>query len=556
MCMLTIFNSLLRKEAALPPNITIDLDAREERIFSFIREACKEIPGNPTARVAGGWIRDKLLGKPSKDVDITVDIMKGVEFAEHLKQFAVKRYGAGQKVIGTIKDTEARPEQIKNLAVAFLKIFGQEVEILNLRANEVYEEGNRNPVSTEANVTAEQDAFRRDLTINSMNYNINTGRIEDFTGQGYDDLATMTLRTPLEPKKTLVDDPLRLLRVLRFHSRYSNSKISPELVEAMKDPNVQHQIVRRMHDPQEEMGIVTERTSEEFRKIMMGNQPEEAIRIMYDTGLLQKMLNLPSSFAPLEMDQRNKYHEMNVIDHTLLVLKHMNNVAQEFGLDNEQRVMMNISSLFHDLGKLDPRSHKARPDGTVGYSGDPNNPNAVNHEQASDDVFKMFAKSIGLTNKEQSTISDLVSSHMRPHNHIEDEAKPSDKQLRKYIRKNPSWVFQYMHAMADAMSKGEQPDESASQPYRDNLERIRALAPSADSFGNQSPAQDVLNGKEIMQIVGLPAQPPPGLPGYINIVKERVNEARDGNPDMTQDDATLVVQQMMSSGELNAYQRV
>ncbi len=553
--MLTIFNPLLCKEAALPPNITIDLNPTEDRIFSFIREASKEIPGQPVARVAGGWIRDKLLGKPSKDVDITVDIMKGIEFAEYLKQFAVKRYGAEQNIIGTIKGTEARPEQIKNLAVAFLRIFGQEVEILNLRANEVYEEGNRNPVSTEANVTAEQDAFRRDLTINSMNYNINTGRIEDFTGQGYDDLATMTLRTPLEPKKTLLDDPLRLLRILRFHSRYTSSKMVPELVEAMKDPNVQHQIVRKMHDPQEERGIVTERTAEEFRKIMMGNQPEEAIRMMYNTGLLQKILNLPSSFHQLDMDQRSKYHEMNVINHTLLVLKHMNQVSQEFGLDDEQRVIMNISSLFHDLGKLDPRSHKRKPDGTIGYSGDPSNSSALTHEQSSSDIFNTFAKSVGLTNKEQSTIGNLISSHMRPHDHVEGEARPSDKQLRKYIRKNPSWVFQYMHAMADTMSKGDE-DESVTQPYRNNLERLRMLAPSADSFGNQPPAQDLLNGTEIIQMTGLSPQPPPGLPGYINVVKERINEARDENPNLIKEDAIRIVQEMMSSGELNAYQRV
>ena len=100
--------------------------------------------------------------------------------------------------------------KFKNLAVAFLKIYGQEVEILNLRGGEVYEEGSRNPVSTRFG-TPEEDAFRRDLTINAMFYNINTQQIEDLTGHGMEDLKTMTLRTPLDPLETFQDDPLRFV---------------------------------------------------------------------------------------------------------------------------------------------------------------------------------------------------------------------------------------------------------------------------------------------------------------------------------------------------------
>jgi len=83
-----------------------------------------------------------------------------------------------------------------------LKIYGQEVEILNLRGSEVYEEGSRNPVSTQLGNPIE-DAYRRDLTINTLFYNINNGEIEDFTGNGFKDLSTMTLRTPLDPIKTI-----------------------------------------------------------------------------------------------------------------------------------------------------------------------------------------------------------------------------------------------------------------------------------------------------------------------------------------------------------------
>ncbi len=543
-------NLALHRTAALPPDIQISLDPTEDRIFNFIREATKDIPGQPMSRVAGGWVRDKLLGRESKDIDITVEGMKGVQFAAYLKQSAISRYGPQQDIIGTIKDTEARPEQIKNLAVAFLRIFGQDVEILNLRGNEVYEAGNRNPVTTDFDATPEQDAFRRDLTINSLFYNINTGRVEDFTGQGYDDLATMTLRTPLEPQKTFTDDPLRLLRVLRFYSRYTGSQIAPEVIEAMRNPDVQNMITRKMVNPNEEVGIVTERTSEEFRKIMKGGQPQEAIRLMYETGLLGQMLNLPSSFEPLHMDQMNKHHELTLINHTLEVLRNTNTISSEFGLDDNDRMMMNISALFHDLGKLDPRSHTPKSDGARGYSGS-GEPNGLTHQQSSTDVWMNFAKAIGMTNNETSFIGDLVADHMNPHAHVEDSGPPSDRQLRRYRRKNEAWLYQYIHAMADSMSKSQNPDQSVTDPYRQNLQRINNL----ELAPQQGKALDLLNGKEIIDLVGLPAVPPQGLPGYIEVVKERIRDEQDVNPGLTRDQAMSIVQQMVASGEFNAYQQ-
>lgn len=525
-------------------------------IFDFLRAASASMSSQPTARVAGGWVRDQMLGIASNDIDITIDNMTGIEFAEELKRFAATdpRYN-NQNVIGTVKTTEERPEQIKNLAVSFLKIFGQEIEILNLRGEEVYEPGNRNPISVKP-ASPEGDAFRRDLTINTLFYNINTQQVEDFTGKGLADIQTMTLRTPLDPVKTFRDDPLRLLRVLRFYSRYEGAEIAPEVLEAFYDPEVQHQITRKIINADDPEGIVVERTSEELRKLMVGDQPEKAMRLMYESGLLAGLLNLPESFHPLNMDQQNKHHQLTVIDHTLEVLGHVNRLSKQFGLDDKQRMMMNLGAWFHDLGKLDPRSHVAKPNGNVGYSGDPENPEGVPHERASADAWTSFARALKMSDEEFSTVHDLVSSHMRPHSHIDEtslEAIATDKQLRKYIRKNPSWVFQYIHAMADAMSKTNEPDESRMEPYQRNLDRLHELAPDADQWGDQAPAQDLLDGREIMQIVGLHPKPPEGMTGYIEIVKERIRDEQDVNPALSHDDAVVIVQNMVSSGDLNAY---
>lgn len=570
-------------------------DSIEEKIFSFLREAAEAEPSKPVVRVVGGWVRDKMLGKPSKDIDVNVDTIKGVDFGNFIRQFAIQRYGPKQQIVSEVKDTEARPDQIKNLSVAFLRIYGQDVEILPARALEIYQKGSRNPKTigyrqlerisklkdgqgiatllqrrrpdlynlldllpenqknNPREVLALLDAHRRDLTINCMSYNINTGQFEDKTNHGMDDLRTMTLRTPLEPVKTFTDDPLRVLRVLRFFSRYPNSRIDPSVLEAMKDPDVQFQLTRKIKDPNEAQGIVVERTAEEMRKLMKGKQPAAALHAMYETGLLQKILNLPSSLEPLNMDQKNKWHELNIIDHTLEVLKNVNHLSQEFNLPDDERAMMNFAALFHDIGKLDQRSHKNKPNGR-GYSGDPSNPQGVPHEVASAEHFKAFAKALKLSNTESQWIGDLVSSHMQPHQHVEDEGKAiSDRSLRRYIGKNPTWNFQYIHAMADAMSKSRYPSSTATAPYRSNMDRLKQLAPTMNNLGQGGKANDLLRGNEIEMLTGLSSKPPKGMKSPTEIVKERIREAQYDNPALTREQAMELVRTMVTSGELDVY---
>jgi poly(A) polymerase len=370
-------------------------------------------------------------------------------------------------------------------------------------------------------------------------------------------LLTMTLRTPSRPGhdstnealRIFTEDPLRLLRILRFHSRYPKSQIAPEVLTAMKNEDVQHQIVRRLYGD-ESLGIVPERTAEELKKIMMGEQPEKAIGLMYEVGLLQKLLMLPEGFQPLNMDQKNKHHKMTVVNHTLKVLKNVNQLAKEFKLDDSQRMTLNFSALFHDIGKLDPRSHLERPDGTRGYFGDPNNPNSITHQQSSQEHWGRFATALKFSTDETSAIGDMVLNHMNPHDHVETSNTPTDKQLRKYIRTNPSWVFQYIHAIADASSKDENEDQTdAQRPYRENLERLKTLAPNADSFGNLAPAQELLGGQEIIAIVGLPPRPVPGMTGYINMVKELIRDQQDANPAFSKPEAIAFLQQITIQGK-------
>ncbi|KAF5829607.1 hypothetical protein DUNSADRAFT_15846 [Dunaliella salina] len=163
---------------------------------------------------AGGWVRDKLLGRDSLDIDIALDSMLGKDFAELVNQ----HLSSQGKEVRTAAVIQSNPEQSKHLETARLKISGLWIDLVNLRS-ETYARGSRIPQMEFG--TPEQDALRRDFTINSLFYNINKGMVEDFTGRGIADLREGIIRTPLPPTETFLDDPLRVLRAVRFAARFA-----------------------------------------------------------------------------------------------------------------------------------------------------------------------------------------------------------------------------------------------------------------------------------------------------------------------------------------------
>jgi tRNA nucleotidyltransferase (CCA-adding enzyme) len=186
----------------------------EQKIFDLLLETLKQSKINITLRVAGGWVRDKLLGNECNDIDIALDNIMGKDFVQifhnHLIEKNIESHG-----FGVIKKNA---EQSKHLETATIQIFGMWIDFVNLRGEE-YTEDSRIPIQVIG--TPEDDAFRRDFTINSLFYNINDGKIEDFTKKGLEDLKNKIIRTPLCPKQTFLDDPLRILRGFRFSARYN-----------------------------------------------------------------------------------------------------------------------------------------------------------------------------------------------------------------------------------------------------------------------------------------------------------------------------------------------
>ena len=176
-------------------------------------------------RWTGGWVRDKLLGVRSHDIDVALSTMTGMQFGEALQSFMAEHESEYEELaqkqgfaadIKGLHKIEANPEKSKHLETITTRMFGIDVDFVNLR-KEVYDDSSRNPQVEFG--TAEEDALRRDATVNALFFNLDTQEVEDFTQQGLTDMKNGIIRTPLAPYQTFKDDPLRVLRLIRFSCR-------------------------------------------------------------------------------------------------------------------------------------------------------------------------------------------------------------------------------------------------------------------------------------------------------------------------------------------------
>ena len=228
----------------------------------------------PELRFAGGWVRDKLLGLSSKDIDVAISNMTGSEFGSLMKQFvelpeALDKYEGD--LLGRLSKIEANPEKSKHLETATTKVLGFDIDLVNLR-KETYTNDSRNPKVEFG--TAEEDALRRDSTINALFYNLQTSEVEDFTGRGFQDMQRKVIKTPLAPLQTFNDDPLRVLRSVRFASRFMYN-IAPEDEMAVRDPTIKAAL---------RLKITRERVGTEIFKMLGWPDPPKALSLLEGPG--------------------------------------------------------------------------------------------------------------------------------------------------------------------------------------------------------------------------------------------------------------------------------
>ncbi|KAG7383087.1 CCA tRNA nucleotidyltransferase, mitochondrial [Phytophthora boehmeriae] len=255
--------------------LTVTLTPAEDNLFAFLEYIQKLYAPTTQLRVAGGWVRDKLRSADSEDIDIALNDLRGAKFAQLITKFQRER-NLPPSSVGVVK---ANSEKSKHLEVATVTIEGSTVDLVHLRA-EQYTNGSRVPEVTFA--TPEDDASRRDLTINALFYNLHTRSVEDFTGRGVEDLRAGVIRTPREPVQTFLDDPLRVLRALRFACEFG-FKLDPALVSAVME---KREIVGAMRRK-----VSRERIGIEVRKMLSGKDPARAFSLLASFDLLELVFN-------------------------------------------------------------------------------------------------------------------------------------------------------------------------------------------------------------------------------------------------------------------------
>ncbi|KAL3943672.1 MAG: hypothetical protein SGBAC_002252 [Bacillariaceae sp.] len=269
--------------------VRLSLDSNERHLFKCIKKACKALregklegyaAKDVQVRVAGGWVRDKLLGMSSHDVDIALDSCTGNEFANCLKTYMQL---FEHEKIGKIGVIAANPDQSKHLETATMKVCGIEVDFSNLR-HEAYADDSRIPEVVIG--TPVEDSYRRDLTMNALYYNVHTNQVEDWTRQGLKDLLdTRLVTTPLDAYHTFRDDPLRVLRAIRFAVRF-DMKLSDDIQEACMSTTI-HQALHRK--------VSRERVGKELEGMLSGKhaKPIDALQLICRLNLAGSIFCLP-----------------------------------------------------------------------------------------------------------------------------------------------------------------------------------------------------------------------------------------------------------------------
>jgi putative nucleotidyltransferase with HDIG domain len=398
--------------------------------------------------VVGGYVRDIFLERPSNDIDVVV-VGSGIEVASALK----KRLGR-----------RAHLSVFKNFGTAQVKMANEEIEFVGAR-KESYSHDSRKPIVE--NGTLEDDQNRRDFTINAMAICLNKSRFGQLVDpfNGIADLEDGIIATPLDPEVTFSDDPLRMMRCIRFATQL-NFQIEEETFDALG----------RMA---ERIRIVSgERIEVELNKIMMAPHPSKGFVDLLRSGLLH--IILPELAALDIVEQRNGRAHKNNFYHTLEVLE--NAAQQGAGL------WLRWACLLHDVGK--PRSK--RWDAAVGWTF--HNHNMIGAKMVPA-IFRRLKLPMGA---EMKYVQKLVDLHMRPQAVADEEV--TDSAVRRLLNDAGDDIDDLMLLCeADITSK----NETKKKMFLENFRLVREKLTDLKEKDYKRLLQPVIDGNEIMALFNL-----------------------------------------------------
>lgn len=431
-------------------------------VFPLVGDAADAI--GREAYVVGGYVRDLFLGIPSKDIDF-VTVGSGIELARNVAA-AIGR--------------EAHLATFANFGTAQVSAPGIELEFVGAR-KESYSRQSRNPIVEDG--TLSDDLHRRDFTINAMALSVNKetfGTLIDlFDGMG--DLQRKVIRTPLDADTTFSDDPLRMLRAIRFATRLGFT-IHPDTFKSIKRNAGRMEIITR------------ERINDELMKIMRTPRPSIGFKLLDMAGLLPYVLPELEDLKGVET-RDGKGHKDN-FEHTMKVL---DNVAE--ASDDE---WLRWAALLHDIAKPACK----RWDANLGWTFHGHN---ILGEKM---VGRIFRKMKMPMNDKMKFVAKMVGMHMRPQN-VADEGV-TDSGVRRLITDAGEDIDALM-TLCEADITSKNPEKVRRQlegfkALRHRMEEVQA----ADDYRNW---KNPVNGREIMERYSLPPGP------LIALIKDAVKEA-------------------------------
>jgi putative nucleotidyltransferase with HDIG domain len=416
----------------------------DEELLQVLKRAVQDL--GVQAWIVGGYVRDKILGRQHPNPDVVVEGGDALKLAERFAELA----GAGP------------PVTFERFGTAQVALPGHLVEFVTARS-ESYAQDSRKPNVRPA--TLEEDLRRRDFTINTLLMDLD-GNVHDLLG-GRKDLDARILRTPTDPLGTFADDPLRMLRAIRFAVELG-FELAPDLLPAMR------QLKNRLAPPV----ISVERTAEELRKMLTSERPGLAIRLL-DAGELLEII-LPELAACKGVPQSG-YHTHDVFGHTVLTVERV-----------PADLVLRLAALFHDVGK----PSTATPDGAF-----------MGHEVVGADLARSRLEYLRFSQKEIDAVVRLVKLHLRP---VYYSSEWTDGAVRRLAR-DAGDLLEHLMALARA-------DVAASAyPEPEKLDELQARI-AAVLAERPSRLAPLVTGDDVMRVRGI------GPGAEVGRIKQRLQE--------------------------------
>ena len=426
-----------------------------KKIANYIRDIIKDTPWYQHVYIVGGSVRDFYMGNDIKDIDLVIDLPNGgVDFANWCKDQGYIKTVVIYKTYGT--------------AMFMFKQFpGEEIECVMTRGEKYLDDGTRNP-TVEFN-TIEEDVIRRDLTINSLYYNCSTGEILDLI-DGRSDIDNHIIKTTNpDADQTYIDDPLRILRVIRFATRYG-WEIESKTYKSMKKYAKRLKIITK------------ERIQAEFNKILMSENAVMGINMLHDIGA---MAFIVPEFEKCYGLTQNRFHFGDVAEHTLAVLDYH---CKHFDADLTER----LACFLHDIGKIMTRTVK---DGKVHF---------YNHEYVGAELTGNILRELKYDTDTIKKVQFLIRNHMRTKQAGDGARYMKDKSLHKLLYECKTFeMFKSLMRIIECDNEAHAKDCCIHNQYSELVAKVELEGSHSKMFGYKLP----VTGEDIMSVLGLEPGP-------------------------------------------------